>query len=101
MLVFPVSICTAATGHKLQGRSKDILIISSWPKLQGKAAFVNWEYVVLSRVRTLEGLYIFEKLDYNRSYAPSEELSLFIQRAERKEKNLIRNRERAIEQLIG
>ena len=32
MLLFPVNICTAATGHKLHGRSKDILIISSWPK---------------------------------------------------------------------
>ena len=83
MLVFSVNICTAATGHNLQGRSKDILIISSWPKLQGKAAFINWEYVVLSRVRTLEGLFLFEKLDYNHSYMPSEELSLFIRRAEK------------------
>jgi hypothetical protein len=50
MLVFPVNACTAITGHKLQGRSKDILIVSSWPKLQGKSAFTNWEYTVLSRV---------------------------------------------------
>ena len=48
MLIFPVNICTARTGRKLQGRLKDIIIISSWPKLQGKAAFINWEYVVLS-----------------------------------------------------
>ena len=101
MLVFPVNICTAVTGHKLQGRSKDILIISSWPKLQGKAAFINWEYAILSRVLTLEGLYLFEKVDYNRSYAPSEELSLFIKRAEKMEANLIRKKERAIKEVIG
>jgi hypothetical protein len=48
MLVFPVNIiCTAITGHKLQDRSKDILIVSSWTKLQGKAAFTNREYTVL------------------------------------------------------
>ena len=41
MLVFPVNICTAVTGQKLQGRSKGILIISSWPRLQEKAAFIN------------------------------------------------------------
>ena len=100
MLVFPVNICTAATGHKLQSQSKDILIISSWPKLQGKAAFVNWEYVMLSRVRTLEGLYIFEKLDYNRSYTVRRAQSIH-KKGRKKEENLIRNRERAIKQLIG
>ena len=62
MFVFPVNItCTAITGHKLQGRYKDILIVSSWSQLQGKAAFTNWEYTVISRVRTLEGLYIYSK----------------------------------------
>ena len=93
MLVFPVNICTAITGHKLQGRSKDILIVSSWPKLQGKSAFINWEYTVLSRVRTLQGLYTFEKLDLHRSYAPTEELQRFIKRAEKSEAKLIRKRE--------
>ena len=101
MLLFPVNICTASTGHKLQGRSKDIIIVSSWPKLQGNAAFVNWEYVVLSRVRTLKGLYLFQKLDLNRSYAPSEELQLFIKRAEKKESILIKKRQKAIEQLVN
>ena len=101
MLLFPVNICTASTGHKLQGRSKDLIIVSSWPKLQGNAAFVNWEYVVLSRVRTLQGLYLFQKLDLNRSYAPSEELKLFIKRAEKKESILIKKRKKAIEQLLN
>ena len=101
MLLFPVNICTASTGHKLQGRSKDLIIVSSWPKLQGNAAFVNWEYVVLSRVRTLKGLYLFQKLDLNRSYAPSEELQLFIKRAEKKESILIKKRKKAIEQLLN
>jgi len=99
MLLFPVNICTASTGHKLQGRSKDFIIVSSWPKLQGNAAFVNWEYVVLSRVRTLKGLYLFQKLDLNRSYAPSEELNLFIKRAEKEESTLIKKRNKAIKEL--
>ena len=93
MTQFPINLADAVTGHKLQGRSKDILIVSSWPKLQGKSAFINWEYTVLSRVRTLEGLYTFEKLDPHRSYAPTEELQRFIKRAEKSEAKLIRKRE--------
>lgn len=30
MTMFPISINTSSTGHKLQGRSKDIVIVSSW-----------------------------------------------------------------------
>jgi hypothetical protein len=43
----------ATTGHKLQGMSKDVIIVESWPTA---SMFKNWEYVVLSRVRTLAGL---------------------------------------------
>ena len=96
MLLFPVNICTALTGHKLQGRSKDIVIISSWPRRQSRAAFINWEYVVLSRVRSLNGLYLFEKLQYNTSYAPTEEFTEFIKRAKRMERKLISSREQNI-----
>ena len=46
----------AATGHKLQGMSKDIIIVLSWPTGGLSKVFKNWEYGVLSHVCTLLGL---------------------------------------------
>jgi hypothetical protein len=53
---FPVNLSLATTGHKLQGMTKDILILS---EISLKP---NWLYVVLSRVTTLEGLYLMMPL---------------------------------------
>ena len=47
----------ATTGHKLQGQTKKVLVVGSW-----YYSCPNWVYVVLSRVTTLSGLYIKEKL---------------------------------------
>ena len=44
----------ATTGHKLQGMSKDKLIVVSW------SFIANWIYVVLSRERTLKGLFFLK-----------------------------------------
>ena len=44
--------------HNKQGCSKDRLIIAKFTK-----RFKNWIYVVLSRVRTLKGLYLLDTLD--------------------------------------
>lgn len=52
----PINMNDATTGHKLQGMSKDKLIVVSWTFIS------NWVYVVLSRVRTLDGLYLLEPL---------------------------------------
>ena len=82
MTQFPVNCNDATTGHKLQGMSKDVVIITSWPR----GFFKNWEYVVLSRVRTHEGLYLFQKICMDKDFSPSEELSLFFKRARFKEK---------------
>jgi len=82
MTQFPVNCNDATTGHKLQGMSKDVVIITSWPR----GFFKNWEYVVLSRVRTHEGLYLFQKICMDKDFSPSEELSLFFKRARSKEK---------------
>ncbi len=38
----------ATTGHKLQGMSKDVIIITSWPTGGLAAMFKKWEYVILS-----------------------------------------------------
>ena len=46
----------ATTGHKLQGMSKDWLVVVLWSFTQ------NWIYVVLSRVRTLKGLFLLKPL---------------------------------------
>ena len=83
MIQLPINLNDATTGHKLQGMSKDVVIITSWPK---GGLFKNWEYVVLSRVRTRKGLYLFEPIDMNKCFKPSPELALFFRFARNKEK---------------
>ena len=48
----PVNCNISTTGHKLQGMSKDALIVNSWGY-----GYENWVYVVLSRVRTNRGCF--------------------------------------------
>ena len=60
MTQFPINVNDGTTGHKLQGMSKDYLIIASWPS---GGLFRNWEYTVLSRVRTLDGLFLSCPID--------------------------------------
>lgn len=57
ILQFPLNMNDATTGHKLQGMSKNKLVIVDWD-----LKFANWIYVVLSRVRTLQGLYLLKPL---------------------------------------
>jgi len=86
----------ATTGHKLQGISKDVIIITSWPTGGLAAMFKNWEYVVLSRVRTLSGLFLIKPIDMDKSFKPSEELKKYMERARQKESNLMEQRKVAI-----
>jgi hypothetical protein len=53
---FNVSSNTATTGHKLQGATVDDLFVNDWHYKK------NWDYVVMSRVTTMLGLYINKKL---------------------------------------
>jgi hypothetical protein len=46
MYQFSINSNIATTGHKLQGMSKDFMVVTEW------GTFPNWVYVVLSRVRT-------------------------------------------------
>ena len=96
MNLLPVNIATACTGHKLQGRSKDTLVVTSWPKFKNNVVFQNWEYVVLSRVRTLNGLFLLKPLDMQKSYAPTHELTKYMKRAKKAETNLLKKREKNI-----
>jgi len=75
----------ATTGHKLQGLSKDVIIITSWPTGGLTAMFKNWEYVVLSWVQTLSGLYLIQPINMEKSFKPSEELKRYMDYARQKE----------------
>ena len=59
---FGVNSNKATTGYKLQGISLNQMVVRSW-----NYSTPNWIYVVLLRVRTLEGLYICKKLKYTQS----------------------------------
>ncbi len=69
-----------------------MVIISAWPTGE---LFKNWEYVVLSRVRTRNGLYLFKEIDMNKSFKPSPGLALFFDRAREKSQTFMEERKRA------
>lgn len=70
----PVNASDAITGHKLQGLTKDNVIVCSWNKT------TNWIYVVLSRVRTLKGLYLFRRLKLGDIKPPPRDYLAFLER---------------------
>ena len=76
----PVNSSDAITGHKLQGLTKDQLIVYSWNRC------TSWIYVVLSRVRTLEGLFLLKGLRLKDIKPPSMDYLAFMKRMERLEK---------------
>ena len=65
----PITSSISTTGHKLQGKTLDNLVINSWGY-----RCTHWVYVVLSRVRTLRSLILNVKLDEHRDYSAKEEL---------------------------
>jgi hypothetical protein len=79
--------------------SKDVIVISSWPTGGLAAMFKNWEYVVLSRVRTLSGLYLVEPIDMGKLFKPSSELKKYVKNARQKETNLLEKPKCAMVQL--
>jgi hypothetical protein len=93
MKQIPANVNDATTGHKLQGMSKDIIIVASWPT---KSMFKNWEYVVLSHVQTLSGLYHVKPIDINKSFEPSDELKRYIKHAKEKVTTLLTTRKDAV-----
>ena len=56
---YPINLNDATTGHKLQGMTKNTLIVRDWSFQPG------WLYTNLSRVRTLTGLFINKQLNLN------------------------------------
>ena len=65
MMQFPVVINHATTGHKLQGKSMDALVIAEWSKVK------NWAYVVISRVRSLAGLFLTQPIPLDIDFEPA------------------------------
>ena len=70
---FQVLVNNATTGHKLQGRSLDSIFVSDWCHVK------NWAYVVISRVKTLKGLFLREPLDPIADYSLDNQLLRMIQ----------------------
>ena len=68
---FPINVSNARTGHKLQGRSLRHLVISSWDYTD------NWVYVCLSRCATLNGLFLRQPLNLDKTRGISEECARF------------------------
>ena len=99
MKQFQIISNDATTGHKLQGISKDLIVITSWPTGGLAAMFKNWEYVVLSRVRTISGLFLIKPIDMNKSFKPSEELKRYMEYARQTEANMLEKRKHAIAQI--
>ena len=74
---FPFNVANARTVHKLQGRSLENLMVSNW------SYTTNWPYVVLSRVRTMTGLFLrspidFDKLNTKETVEMREKTKLFL-----------------------
>ena len=88
MTQVPVNSSDAITGNKLQGLTKDSVIVYSLNRN------TNWIYVVLSRVRTLKGLFIMKRLKLIDIKPPSREYLEFMNHIKNLEKiNLERFRQ--------
>ena len=72
---FPLNCNISTTGHKLQGKTLDSLVVNSWAY-----GHTHWVYVVLSRVKTLKSLIFNEKLNEDREYPANNDLIRWEQR---------------------
>jgi hypothetical protein len=91
----PVNSNIATTGHKLQGMSKDTLIVNSW-----NYRCANWIYVVLSRVRKRLGLHLTAPLSLEREFNVPESLIHFERRMrEDKEAPILERRRLQLQQM--
>jgi hypothetical protein len=86
----------ATTGHKLQGMSKDAIIVSSWLTGGLAAMFKNWKYIVLSRVQTLSRLYLVKPIDMDKSFQPSPQLTSYMDKTRKFEKQMLEKCQHAI-----
>jgi hypothetical protein len=60
----PCVLSLVLTGHKTQGLTTDSIILACLaPK--DKSGVSGWLYVILSRVKTIKGLFLREKIEKN------------------------------------
>ena len=67
MKYLPVLVNHATTGHKLQGKTVKESVIAEWSRLK------NWAYVVLSRVKTLNGLFLVKPIPPDYNFSPADD----------------------------
>ncbi len=101
MKQIPANSDDAAIGHKLQGMSKDAIIVSSWPTRGLAAMFENWEYVILSCVRTLSGLYLVKPIDMDKLFQPSSQLTSYMDEIRKFEKEMLEKHQHAISTIFS
>jgi hypothetical protein len=93
MTQIPVILADAITGHKTQGMTFHNVIVPSWGNQN------NWAYVVLSRCRTLKGLFLFKPISMEKSFAPSRDLKEYLVRAEALQDHILQTRRERMEAL--
>ena len=72
LIQFPINLNDATTAHKLQGASKQNLIVNNWHYSHG------WVYTVLSRVRARIGLFLMKRLEFKSDrFTTPRDLQLF------------------------
>jgi hypothetical protein len=73
--------------HGTQTPSKDTwkIIITEW----GLSCWRNWEYTVLSRIKSREGLFMLEELKLDKSYWATQQFKDFINRLRKIESSTI------------
>ena len=69
LVQFPVNIDIATTVHKLQGMTKENLVIADFNYKEP-----NWIYVVLSRLTSIKGLFLLKPLQKKNGIGPTDEL---------------------------
>jgi len=69
IIQLPINCNISTTGHKLQGKTLNSLVVNSW-----EYSVPHWIYVVLSRVRSLNCLVLNEKLDESRTYSANSQV---------------------------
>ena len=92
----PINTNDTTTGHKLQGMSVDKLLVTSWSFME------TWIYAVLSKMRTLKGLFLLKPLPKNsleKCGVPSE-LKAFEYRMREVEACVIASREKNMAHLV-
>lgn len=82
----PLMTNNVGSGYRLHGQSRDVVVIASWPTTDFPR---NWEYVVLSSVTTINGLYLLKPISLEKSFNPSDELKSFFGRIEAKESRFL------------